>query len=531
MSTSTQSRTSATVPQVRTWRITTASRAFALALGCGQLISARDLDAVGVTFLALVIVAAVASASELDALAPLSRWVTIFEGVVAAILLGTSEGPTGPLMVYLAIPPVVAGLRLGTVPSLNTSFATAGAMIGAWYGADQVGRDLSQFSTSVPWIIVGLGGGLLASRQSRDARLLKQAQAPYAAAHRLVSQLHSLSRTLPMGLDSPTVASTILGSLMDQAGSQRGCLVVRLPHDSADTIAVKGSMAVEDERAALTCLRNGRVEMAPGVVALPVRVGDDTFGALAVGKPAGISPEVLEHLQEELDAQALRLDTALLFDDVRSLATSEERNRLAREIHDGVAQEIASLGYAIDDLAATASDDETREAAEVLRLEVTRVVSELRLSILDLRHGVDAAGGLSGALAEYVREVAGQTSLRAHLVLDENGEPLPRRTEAELLRIAQEAVGNVRKHAHAENLWVTLVTEGRNLRLTVADDGVGLAAPKSGHYGMHTMRERAESIGADFNVEDRPAGGTIITVQSRTMSKEGARNDDHRAVG
>ncbi len=531
MSNSTFARSASSLPQGRTWRVVTATRAFALALGSGLLVSAQDVDAAGVTLLALVIVAAVACAFELNSFGNWSRFAPVVEGVIAAILLGTSEAPVDPLMVYLAVPPVVAGIRSGSVAALNTSFASAGAMIGAWYGADQTGRDLSQFSAAVPWLTVGLGAGLLAARQSREARLLKAEQAPYAAAHRLVSQLHSLSRKLPMGLDSPTVASRIVATMTERADCQRGCLVVRLPHDSADTIAVRGTVTTEDERAALACLKSGRLEQGPGLVALPVRVGDDTFGALALGRVGGISPNMAESLQEELDAQALRLDTALLFDDVRSLATSEERNRLAREIHDGVAQEIASLGYAIDDIAATASDSGTRQAAEGLRLEISRVVGELRLSILDLRHGVDEAGGLTGALAEYVREVSGRTNLRAHLVLDENGEPLSRRTEAELLRIAQEAVGNVRKHARAENLWVTLATEGRNLLLSIADDGVGMAAPKAGHYGMHTMRERAESIGAELLVEERPEGGTIITVQSRTGSKKGTRNDHHRVVG
>ena len=126
-----------------------------------------------------------------------------------------------------------------------------------------------------------------------------------------------------------------------------------------------------------------------------------------------------------VDEQSLRLDTALLFDDVRSLATEEERNRLAREIHDGVAQEIASLGYLVDDLAATTIDPEARSAALALRREVTRVVSELRLSIFDLRHGIDEEGGLAGALAEYVREVGAASDLRVHLVLDEQQTALP----------------------------------------------------------------------------------------------------------
>ena len=73
----------------------------------------------------------------------------------------------------------------------------------------------------------------------------------------------------------------------------------------------------------------------------------------------------------------------------------------------------------------------------------------------------------------------------------------------ELLRIAQEAIGNVRRHAHADNLWVTLVSDGSCVRLEVEDDGVGNAAPKDRHWGLQTMRERAATIGADLAVSPR----------------------------
>ena len=78
---------------------------------------------------------------------------------------------------------------------------------------------------------------------------------------------------------------------------------------------------------------------------------------------------------------ALRLQAALLFDNVRAHATSEERNRLAREVHDGVAQDVASLGYMVDGLAAGALTPEQREDLVQLRTEVTRVVAELRASL------------------------------------------------------------------------------------------------------------------------------------------------------
>jgi hypothetical protein len=95
---------------------------------------------------------------------------------------------------------------------------------------------------------------------------------------------------------------------------------------------------------------------------------------------------------------AIRLEAALLFDDVRSLATNEERQRLAREIHDGVAQELVMVGYGIDNAQATLPEgaEETAEELRTLRNEVTRVITELRLSLFELRSEVDRNGGLAG---------------------------------------------------------------------------------------------------------------------------------------
>jgi signal transduction histidine kinase len=87
--------------------------------------------------------------------------------------------------------------------------------------------------------------------------------------------------------------------------------------------------------------------------------------------------------------------------------------------------------------------------------------------------------------------------------------------ETELLRVAQEAIGNVRRHARARNLWVTLVSDGSCVRLEVEDDGVGNALPKDRHWGLQTMTERASSIGADLHVSPRDGGGTVVRLQTR----------------
>ena len=174
-------------------------------------------------------------------------------------------------------------------------------------------------------------------------------------------------------------------------------------------------------------------------------------GAVPAGRAGRWPPSVV-------DEAALRIETALLFSEVRQIATAEERRRLAREIHDGIAQELASLGYVMDDMSYRVADDEQRESMQYLRGELTRIISELRLSIFDLRSEVLASNSLGAALSDYVRTVGATSDLTVHIELDESPQRLRIEAEAELLRIAQEAITNVRKHSGAQNLWVTCRT-------------------------------------------------------------------------
>jgi signal transduction histidine kinase len=197
-----------------------------------------------------------------------------------------------------------------------------------------------------------------------------------------------------------------------------------------------------------------------------------------------------------------------------------------------VAQEIVGLGYIVDEIESISEQDQTRELAAALRGEITRLVSEIRFSIFDLRHEV-AATGLASSLADYAHEVSRASGIQVHLTVAESGPPLPRRTAAEALRVAQEAISNVRKHAEAGNMWVSLESDGCNLSLQVEDDGVGNAAPKDHHWGLQTMKERARSMNARLEITPRARGGTIVTLRTdATVPPEGDHaHEHHRASG
>jgi signal transduction histidine kinase len=208
---------------------------------------------------------------------------------------------------------------------------------------------------------------------------------------------------------------------------------------------------------------------------------------------------------------------AQLVAQAREAGVHDERQRLAREIHDGIAQEIASLGYVVDHMASSTRDPAVAQGLRDLRGELSRVVADLRLSIFDLRSDVSATNGLGSALSEYVRQVGAKSDLTVHLTLNEAPTRLSPSVEGELLRIAQEAVTNARKHASAQNLWVHCWTSPPQASLTVRDDGRGINGRRDDSYGISIMRERANRIDATLEISTETAGdvtqGTVVTVK------------------
>lgn len=520
--------------QVLGWRVATASRVFVLALATGQTLSARAFEEVGVLLAGLVILAAIACTLDIDSPPLLTRLIPVAEGALAAVLLSSTTGDVSTLLPYFIAPPLAAGIRAGWVTCLNSGLATLLALAGTWLSADSLGTDLTSIEASLPWLAVGVAAGLLASWQTRSLRQLEDRQAPYLAAHRLMTQLHAVSQQLSGGFDSETTGEAMVREIMTSGVAERAMLFIETADGSMSFLVGSDGVVPTDAdlRAAAGASKARRAKSSENASTFPVRVGEHDVGVVVVAAAAGVSTSDLTRaVTPVVESHSVPLDTALLFDDVREVATSEERQRLARDIHDGVAQDVASLGYAIDELSASSDDPQVKEAATALRAEVTRVVSELRHSIFDLRTERATDEEFEDALREYVAEAALRSGLEAHVESEITGPPLPARTQAELLRIVQEAVSNVRKHANADNVWIVLDTDGSNFSVTISDDGrgAGVPQPRAGHYGLHTMRERAARINASLELSARPAGGTSVHVQSSdTTSAPAPRNAPER---
>ena len=512
-------------------RLSLATRVFCLAAILGLTLTLQNATAQ--TLQATILLAAIgATAIAADQTSRLPEsWVALTEGALAALVIAFALPEGFVLLPYLVVPAFIAGFSAGiwsVVGVVGTEFAAMSVLLvisnGGVIGLSEQLGDIS------PWLMTALGVGALGAwaRQLRYPGTA-EADASYESARRLLTQLRTVARRLSSGLDTVSMCSQLLVTVHQHLGDAHAAVFIRTEGGVLAPLGYRGASAKE------ALLPEGPVvdacwaEMEPthavqtsGIAswrhrfALPLRVGSRMIGLVLADAPESVPARTMGTLMREVDDHALRIDTALTFDEVRSLATMEERQRLAREIHDGVAQEIASLGYVVDDLASTAMDEGQLHKLNGLRGEITRVVSELRLSIFDLRAEISPSAGLGSALSDYVRSIGARSGMTVHLTLDEAPTRLRSEVETELLRIAQEAITNARKHSAAKNLWVDCRIRPPFARIVVSDDGQGLGKGRQDSYGLGIMRERADRVSARLDVLDGPhtksPTGTVVTV-------------------
>jgi NarL family two-component system sensor histidine kinase LiaS len=222
------------------------------------------------------------------------------------------------------------------------------------------------------------------------------------------------------------------------------------------------------------------------------------------------------------DLNFMAADLRTLFEVRQELAAIEERNRLARDLHDSIKQQAFAISAQInaarsmlehDPSAARARLEEAEGLSNQLRQELSTLVREL--------YSADVLGqGLPSALRELVATWARQNSMPVEVEAPPALESLPEPAALALYRVAQEALSNIARHAVAKHVRLDLLQEADRLILQIQDDGCGFDEQTiQPGLGLHSMRERLASLGGDFRLTSAPGQGTTIRVSVKNRNK------------
>lgn len=459
--------------------------------------------------------------------------------VVAAAAVPVTGGDASPLLPYLLAPGLALGLTRGPRELL--------AALGASAGALSLGTLLPQARSSglvlagAQWLLLSLALGLVATWARRLA-VPSVERDDYLAVRDLLEQLRSLTRHLPGGLDAPSAAEGLLDRCARLISNTRSAVLVQPPGGAFVPLAVRGTRRVpwrdplehagplrtawETARPVVDQRKPDKAGRRRGntLVALPLLSSGRTFGLVVLESQDldGFTASVVDDLTRLVKGAAVQLETAMLFEEVRLQASTEERDRLAREMHDGIAQELAFVGYRLDELRgrAAAVDPELADAVGTLRTDLTSLISDIRLSITDLKTTVRSDRGLGAALSAYLHAVCSGKKVVLNLSLQETAFRLPGDQEVAIFKAAQAFAQEVRRSPDVRTLTVSLLVDPPSARLRMASDGpateinLGEADVLLARVGAEVRTSAGKDGGPNLDIElkggtddhQRPAG-------------------------
>lgn len=265
-------------------------------------------------------------------------------------------------------------------------------------------------------------------------------------------------------------------------------------------------------------------ESAQGIKSLlvvPLQLPDENvMGVILAGKieSPGFNQRHLVLLNTLSGQVALVIRNSQLLTDLEYQTVMAERARLAREIHDGLAQTLGFLKLQVAQMQGYLTHDELDRLKEGLQITYRTLAD----AYLDVRHAIDGLRiapdeiGLERWLEQTIVEFQENCDIPVQLDIQPLQIQLVPEIQAQLIRIVQEALSNIRKHASADHIWVTYRSDGEDFILQIKDDGCGFSPeeiPGSSRYGLRGMRERAELIGAEFQVVSRKGEGTDVVIR------------------
>ncbi len=253
-------------------------------------------------------------------------------------------------------------------------------------------------------------------------------------------------------------------------------------------------------------------------LAIPIRIGTETLGVLDIQsiEPGAFDEIDLFTAQTLSDQLAVAIENARLYQETRDIAVLEERNRMAREIHDTLAQGFTGIVLQLE-AAEQALDKDNKQVQEHLnraRALARESLNEARRSVWALRSQALEQLPLKEALRRQIDGLTRDTGMQARLSTPRKVTPLSSDIEDALLRICQEALTNVKNHAKASRVEVKLTFDESTVRLSIHDNGVGfdISMPAQNRFGLISMRERSKLLGGLTEIISENGKGTLIEV-------------------
>ena len=260
------------------------------------------------------------------------------------------------------------------------------------------------------------------------------------------------------------------------------------------------------------------------LVSVPLRTQNRTFGTLTLfsREVREMGSELMQFLTCTGNQLGIAVENVRYQEQVEQMAILEERTRIARELHDNQAQMMGYLNLRMRAIADMLKNDQISQASDELqnaRSVIKDAYEEIRHSIFDLRFSVPANGGLGTALQQYLNEYTLQCGVETALAPDDPAPWFfPPEVEVQILRIIQEALTNIRRHANATFARVSLIVDDAYTMIRIEDNGWGLPSGRETttgrpRFGLQIMRERAESVGGQLRIGSSEWGGALIEIE------------------
>ncbi|GAM15053.1 sensor histidine kinase [Mesobacillus selenatarsenatis] len=234
--------------------------------------------------------------------------------------------------------------------------------------------------------------------------------------------------------------------------------------------------------------------------------------------------QLSEYLQDQVHSlQRLAEEKTELSKTAKSAATMEERQRLARDLHDVVSQQLFALSM-MSSASLRCFDQDPEKARKQLE-QISEIAGkaqgEMRALLLHLRPVQLSGESLCEGIIKLIRELKQKTNLAFEASVDEI-EHISQAAEEHIFRIVQEALSNILRHADATKVKLVLAEENRYIHLYIGDDGKGfdIHEEKMASYGLKTMRERCEQIGGTYNIRSKANEGTYIEIRIPALRRE-----------